>query len=345
MRVQIVDRVSDRVSSEFLRRVQSDSWAAFRRPAAEPLVDVAAVDPLAPIAVPGLSRILTAEDGTRVHVRVYGPKHGSPVVLAHGWTCSTEFWRGQINDLAATHRVITYDQRGHGLSELGATPLSPDVLADDLSMVLSATVRPSERAVLVGHSMGGMTIMAWAQLHTHEVRKYASAALLASTGPNSLLKEERVLPWPLCATPVGAAITGAVLSAPAPIGLVPSDLLRYATIGTAATPQQVAFCHSIVSKCSTRTRAKWGSVLGKLDIENALRDLVVPTTVLVGSADRMTPVSHARRMVETLADTGQLHTFVEVPGVGHMSPVEAPEALNAEIRRLVGAESAARRVG
>lgn len=341
MRVQIVDRVS----SELLRLVQSGPTAApVEEAAVVPEVAVVA-DPLAPISVPGISRILTAQDGTRIHVRVYGPRNGKPVVLAHGWTCSTEFWRPQINDLAATHRVITYDQRGHGLSELGKTALSPDVLADDFSLVLSATLRPSERAVLVGHSMGGMTIMAWAQRHAHEVATYAASALLASTGPGSLLKEEKVLPWPLRVTPVGAALTGVVLSAPAPIALVPGDLLRYATIGKDATPEQVAFCHSIVSKCPTRTRSQWGTVLGKLSIDNALRNLSVPTTVLVGSADRMTPVAHSAGMVRTLADTGYLHNYVEVPGVGHMSPVEAPHVLNEEIRSLLGAAVAGRRAG
>jgi pimeloyl-ACP methyl ester carboxylesterase len=307
VRVQLVDRVS----TELLRLVQS-----------EPVVE-----------------------SLNATVRVYGPKNGRPIVLAHGWTCSTEFWRAQINDLAGKHRVITYDQRGHGLSELGRTALSPDVLADDFSMVLAATLRPSERAVLVGHSMGGMTIMAWAQRHPHEVHKRAASAVLASTAAHSLLREQMVLPWPLRVTPVGAVLTGQVLSAQVPLALVPGNVLRFATMGTRPTAEQVAFCHSIVSKCSTRTRGRWGTVLGKLNIVDALHNLQVPTTVLVGTADRMTPPSHARRLVETLTRTGHLREFVEIPEVGHMSPVEAPEVLNAEIRRLAGAAAAQRRAG
>ena len=90
-----------------------------------------------PYAPPAPARELTVRsaDGARLHVEVHGPEDAPAVVLAHGWTCSTAFWAAQIRDLAADHRVIAYDQRGHGRSP--ASPVcSTDALADDLQAVL-----------------------------------------------------------------------------------------------------------------------------------------------------------------------------------------------------------------
>jgi pimeloyl-ACP methyl ester carboxylesterase len=331
VRVPIVDKVS----TGFLRPVPSAAKAD----------NDAGSDLLAPIATPGTSRILTAADGTRLHVRIYGPKSGRPIVLAHGWTCSTEFWRAQINAFSGKYRVITYDQRGHGLSETGKSRFSTDILADDLSLVLKSALRPSERALLVGHSMGGMTIMAWAERYPDEVRKRASGAMLLSTGADSLLAEQLVLPLMVTRSPVGSLIAGNLLSAQVPIRLVPGPLVRYATMGANSTPEQVAFCHSIVAKCPTRVRGRWGHMLGRMHIVEALKSLNVPTTVLVGTSDRLTPPSHAARLADVLSKAGHLSKYVEVPEVGHMTPVEAAELVNTEIQTLLGVAAGQRRAG
>lgn len=85
-----------------------------------------------PYAPPVARRELVAvsADGARLHVEVHGDEDAPAVVLAHGWTCSTAFWAAQIRALAATHRVIAYDQRGHGRSPAGRAH-STTALADD----------------------------------------------------------------------------------------------------------------------------------------------------------------------------------------------------------------------
>ncbi|MGA5068014.1 alpha/beta fold hydrolase [Streptomyces exfoliatus] len=279
------------------------------------------------------SRELTAlsADGARIHVEVYGPEGAPAVVLAHGWTCSTAFWAEQIRALAADHRVIAYDQRGHGKSPTaGPGGYSTTALADDLEAVLAATLGPGERAVLAGHSMGGMTIMAAAG--RPGFRQHAAAVLLCSTGPSRLLAEATVVPLP----PGGlrSRLTKAVLGAKAPLGPVNAlskRILKYATMGPGPAPERVDACARIVHACPRGARYGWSQVLAGLDLGAGLRELRLPVAVLVGTADRLTPPVHSRAMAEALPHCTGL---VELAGMGHMTPVEAPEAVTAQIREL-----------
>jgi pimeloyl-ACP methyl ester carboxylesterase len=151
-------------------------------------------------------------DGSRIHTEVHGPAGGAAVVLAHGWTCSTAFWAAQITELAADHRVIVYDQRGHGRSQAVARGgCGTGALADDLDAVLGATLEPGERAVLAGHSMGGMTLMAAAGRPAF--REHAAAVLLCSTGSSRLVAESLLLP--LRAGPLRTRLTRLILGRPA----------------------------------------------------------------------------------------------------------------------------------
>jgi len=288
--------------------------------------------------VPGEQRWVSSADGTRLNVALHGPKDAPAVVFSHGWTCSTRYWNPQVRALASDHRVITYDQRGHGASANSRGQYGPDLLAADLSAVLEATLEPQQQAVLVGHSMGAMSIVAWAGRYPDQVANRASAALLASTGVDGLLAETLVvrLPtrWPRAVELIGRSALGT----PTPLGR-PSPLaqrgVRYVALSPSASPAQVAFCEEIVLGCRARARSKWGSALSRLDLRESLKSLRVPTTVLVGSADRLTPPSHARRLAEALQHDGHLDQLIEVPGVGHMSTVEDAPHVNAEIRRLL----------
>jgi len=289
-------------------------------------------------AAPGEQRWVSSADGTRLNVELHGPKDAPAAVLSHGWTCSTRYWNPQVRALAADYRVITYDQRGHGTSSNSRGKYGPDVLADDLAAVLESTLEPGQTAVLVGHSMGAMSIVAWAGRYPDDVTRRATAALLASTGTDGLLAESLVvrLPtrWPRAVELIGRSALGM----PTPLGR-PSPLanrgVRYAALSPAATPAQVAFCEEIVLGGRARARSKWGSALSRLDLRESLISLRVPTTVLVGSADRLTPRSHARRLADALEHDGHLDQLIELPGVGHMSTVEAAPRVNAEVRRLL----------
>ncbi|MFF1694606.1 alpha/beta fold hydrolase [Streptomyces sp. NPDC058257] len=287
-----------------------------------------------PFAPPAAARELTvvSADGARLHAEVHGPQDAPAVVLAHGWTCSTAFWAAQIRDLAVDHRVIAYDQRGHGRSVApdGVEGYSTTALADDLEAVLAATLEPGERAVLAGHSMGGMTIMA---ASTRPVfLEHAAAVLLCSTGSSRLVAESLVVP--VRAGRLRTRITRSVLGAKAPLGPVTPmarKILKYATMGPGSAPDRVDVCAHIVHGCPRVVRYRWSHVLDELELDAGVLELNVPTAVIAGTADRMTPVTHARRIAGMLPDSLGL---TELPGLGHMTPVEAPEAVTGRIREL-----------
>ncbi|MEV7678171.1 alpha/beta hydrolase [Streptomyces sp. NPDC088341] len=287
----------------------------------------------------GRGTTAVSADGSRVHVEVFGPEGRPAVVLAHGWTCSIRFWSAQIEDLAADHRVIAYDQRGHGRTPLpGRSGYSTDALADDLEAVLAATLAPGERAVFAGHSMGGMTLMAAARRPAF--REHAAAVLLCSTGSSRLAAEALVLP--MRAGRVRTRLTRLVLGARAPLGPVTPlsrRILRYGTMGPGAAPERIARCARIVHACPRVSRVAWSRVLGALDLDADVRELRVPTAVLVGAADRLTPPVQSRALAAALPDCAGLTVLA---GTGHMTPVEAPEAVTARIRELTAAHAGPR---
>lgn len=284
-----------------------------------------------PYAPPVARRELVAVsvDGARLHVEVHGEEGAPAVVLAHGWTCSTAFWAAQIRALAATHRVIAYDQRGHGRSPAGRAH-STTALADDLVAVLEAVLAPGERAVVAGHSMGGMTIMAAAG--RPEFAERAAAVLLCSTGSSRLVAEALVLP--VRAGRLRSRVTGAVLGSRAPLGPVTPvarKVLKYATMGPGSAPDKVEACARIVHACPTGARHAWSQVLAGLDLDADVARLTAPTAVIGGTADRLTPIVHARGLAAALPNCVGL---TELTGMGHMTPVEAPEAVTGVLREL-----------
>ncbi|MFE1784847.1 alpha/beta fold hydrolase [Streptomyces sp. NPDC059506] len=284
----------------------------------------------APVAPAREFRVVSSA-GTPLHVEVHGPEGAPTVVLSHGWTCSTVFWAPVVRDLAADHRVVLYDQRGHGRSAApGRDGYSTTALADDLEAVLDAAVDRGERVLLAGHSMGGMTIMAAADRPA--VRDRAAAVLLANTGAGSLVAEATVLP--LRAGALRHALQKAVLSSALPLGpisAVSRAALKYGTMGPDSAKDAVQACARLVHACPRRVRAGWGRMLAALEVEANLVHLTAPTAVLTSTVDRLTPPVLARRIADALPNCVGV---TELPGLGHMTPLEDPDAVVGLLRKL-----------
>ena len=277
---------------------------------------------------------VTSADGQRLHLEIHGPQDsGAPtVVLIHGWTCSVAFWAPVIHALRDELRVVAYDLRGHGRSD----PPAPggyrvEALADDLEAVLDHVLRPGEQAVLAGHSMGGMAIMAAAPRES--VLNRTGGVLLASTGSADLVTEALAVPF-AAVMPAMVTLQHWLLTSAAPLtpfSHLSQSLLSYLTLGPGASAELAAANTAIIEACDPRARAAWGRVLTSLDVTAGVRQLDVPAHVLVGTADRLTPPGHARRVARLLP---QLAGLTELPGIGHMTPLEAPGVVAGLIRQL-----------
>ncbi|RDH11671.1 alpha/beta fold hydrolase [Tsukamurella pulmonis] len=279
---------------------------------------------------------IDAGDGARLHVRAVGPPDAPTVVLAHGWACRIEYWRPQIDELARDHRVIAFDQRGHGLSTTGSRDIDAEVLADDLARVVD--VAADAHSVVVGHSMGGIAVQAWWGRHPEQAARNSGGAVLANTTWGGLARGTRVFPLLNGRVPgpqwLGRLVLGAAV--PMPDGPLLRAAVRNRTMNPRhATRAQARFVSDVVRACDPGVRARTALALADLDLgPAAARAITVPTTVIVGRADRLTPAWMGRRIATELERTGGLHRLVELD-TGHSANVEMPDVFTAEIRRVV----------
>ena len=299
---------------------------------------------------PSKTMVVHSADGTRLHTEVFGPSNGYPIVLAHGITCSLKVWYEQINDLSRDHRVIAYDHRGHGRSGVpAASAYSLDHLAADLDAVLAAVLRPGERAVVAGHSMGGIAISSWSDRFRHRVEQRVDAVAMINTTTGDLLDKIQLLPVPgmFRATRVASARTmiRSLGGAPLVQGTQPGSrlFLQLMAVGADADPAITRFLHDLFAATPAAGRGAWARVLVDEMGHRAhidLSGLTVPTLVIGSSKDRLLPMSQARKIAESAPNLLEL---VEMPG-GHCAILEHPGDVNGHLRDLVRVTASAQRI-
>jgi pimeloyl-ACP methyl ester carboxylesterase len=179
-----------------------------------------------------------------------------------------------------------------------------------------------------------MTIVAWAGRSTTHVREHVAGAVLIGTGMGDLLEQLLVL-RPRVGASIHRALTPRAVALPMqlPKHSTPLSLraVRYIALSPAASPGTVAFTERMVAACPAPARTGFGRSLSTLDLYASVPKLDVPTVVMVGERDRLTPPWHARKLAETLPDVVEL---VELPEVGHMLQLEAPDEITRRIREL-----------
>lgn len=240
------------------------------------------------------------------------------VVLAHGWTMTHESWLPVVDALQARLplRVVAYDQPGHGRSSAESPNPSIRELGEVLGCVLDV-LAPTGQVVLGGHSMGGMTIMAYAGLrHPELVQRVRGVALVATA---ATLEGRKPIPLE---RQVMAIASRAPRIGPGP--LVPARVQGRLIFGAGADPAHVKEAVRQIQRTSMPAIGRYFSALSQHDEVASLAHLEdVPTHILVGTRDRLTPVRWARQLHEQIP--GSRLTVVE--GCGHMLTYEATETV------------------
>lgn len=289
-------------------------------------------------SVRGQPHWVRADDGTHLYAEVHPAVPGAPtVVIAHGYCLTQDSWHFQRKALRGRARLVLWDQRGHGGSERGpAQNNTIDQLGRDMHAVIEAlTDGPLS---LVGHSMGGMTVMALADQFPEVVQDRVTGVGLVSTSSGDLSMDFARLPADL------RRRVEAGINSRQP-GRVPFEMLieqvrrtdlnyaltRRGSFGSPAPVSLNDFMIRMVNGTTMETVLDFLPTLmahDKLDALKVLRD--VPAFVTCGAVDVLTPPSHTRRISEELPDA---RTAV-VPETGHMIQLERPEHITREIERI-----------
>ena len=286
--------------------------------------------------------VITTPDGVPLVVREVGPVTAPlTVVFAHGFCMRMGAFHFQRAALAQRWgeqvRMVFYDQRGHGQSgSASIKTYTVEQLGRDLETVLQVMV-PRGPVVLVGHSMGGMTVLSHArQFPEHYGKRIVGAALISSAA-------EGVSRSPLgeiLQNPALEAVRFAARYAPKLVhrtrGATRSllrPILRTASFGDEKISPSVAqFNEAMIHDTPIDTLVAFLHALEVHDESAALPVLArIPTLIACGDRDMLTPVKNSEEMAAALPDS----LLVIVPGAAHLVQMERPEVIDEALVRLV----------
>jgi pimeloyl-ACP methyl ester carboxylesterase len=288
------------------------------------------------------SSIVTTPDGLPLQVRECGPPDAPmTVVFAHGFCMcmgAFHFQREYLGERWGSQvRMVFYDQRGHGQTG-EASPESYTVtqLGRDLEAVLEVTA-PRGPVVLVGHSMGGMTVMSHARQYPQQYgARITGVALIASAaGGLSRFPLGEILENPALEGARAAVryAPGLVHRARTAVARVLRPILRAASYGDYRVSRSVvAFSEQMIYQTPVATLVEFLRALELHDETAALPTLAkVPVLIACGDHDQLTPLQASETMAATLPDA----ELVVVCGAGHLVQLERPDVVNDALARLV----------
>ena len=265
---------------------------------------------------------LPSHDGGETYVVERG--QGPVIVLSHGVTLSVRTWAKQFHSLVdAGFRVVAFDHRGHGESKLGTSGHAIKNLAADVRTVLEGL--DLHDVVIVGHSMGGIATQAFCIHHPDIAHERVAGIVLLSSLARSPLASRRgaadASVWLADHLPDGAAALRA-----RHLGLVLARL----GFGRDPAPSHVEATRQMILETSPETRRDAVAALAGLDLTAQLTQIDLPTLIICGTSDLITPIAESRRMARRIPGA----ELIEVPGGGHMLMFERAALVDEAIVRF-----------
>lgn len=227
------------------------------------------------------------------------------LVLVHGSGCSADSWRYQVKGLSRYLEVVALDLPGHG-----GTKAMPDPSVGRYASTVEGLIEHTgpRRVFLGGHSMGGAVALQVA-LERPELPK--GLILIGTTAfLDTLALTPDILLWAAAAVP---------------------HKFKGMFFSRGATDEALAIARGDVRRCSLETVLGDFSTCRGFDVRDQLKRLKLPTLILCGSEDRITPPRHSKQLHRAIRNS----VFLLIPKSGHMLPLEAPVQVNAAIRDFI----------
>jgi len=281
---------------------------------------------------------VVSTDGVPLHVEVDEADRKTPtIVFLHGWVENIDVWHYQRLALRGTVRMVFVDLRSHGLSGRASSKRSTFAdLADDTLAVIKQLV-PRGPIILVGHSMGGMTIMQLAGTHPDLFGGRVKGVVLLGTSAGNLMRSSSglryltpllragspVLDWGRRFNPPLAALAG---------GAPSYSIIRRWGLGPGAAERHVDMANEMILHAPTFVLMDFYPNFVGFDLTAGLEALGrARTTVVSGTADLLTPVTHSRRLADAIPDA----KLEILDDVGHMLMFEEHEVVTRVIEDVL----------
>jgi 3-oxoadipate enol-lactonase len=246
-----------------------------------------------------------------------GSKEAPVILFIHGFPFNKQMWRGQVDALKEDFRVIAYDVRGHGGSAIGDVDFSVDLFVSDLINLLDAL--KIEKVILCGLSMGGYIALRALEQHAHRF----SALLLCDTqcvADSKEGKEKRM-------KAIESIQTHGV-----PMYAKASIMNLFAEESFKTRPDVIGAIQRVIQQTSADTLCRTLAALAQRNETcSRLEEIKIPTLILVGREDKITPVTAARFMHERIKNS----TLTIIDHAGHLTNLENPADFNQELKRFV----------
>lgn len=289
------------------------------------------------------AEIVLTEDGVPLCVEIEeGPLGGPTLVFLPGFCLHMDAWHFQREDLRGVVRCVFYDQRGHGRSGRGNREHSTiEQLARDLHVVLDA-VAGHGPVVLVGHSLGGMVVMAFAEAYPKEFGNRVVGAALIATSPGKLAEMTLGLPaavvrrlWRFSPGVVDLVsnrplLINRGLGADRDVGLWVTKRLSFGRRDV--DPQVARFAGEVLNSTPLDVFGEFFPEFDRHDKEAALpifRDC--QALIVAGAKDVLTPAERSRAMATQIPEA----ELMVLEDAGHLVLLERPDEVNAALRRLL----------